>query len=47
MVGVLRASVFNAEIVDAEGESDTSPLVGPEARDKGSLTIALGVDPLL
>ena len=43
----MRAGVFNAEIVNAEGESDGSPLVGPEARDKGALTIALGVETLL
>ena len=47
MVGVLFAGVFNSEIVHAKGESDGLPLVGPEARDKGALDIAFGVEPLL
>ena len=47
MVGVLLAGVFNSEIVNAQGESDGSPLMGPEARDKGALAIALGVELLL
>ena len=44
---MLFAGVFHSEIVHAKGESDGSPLVGPEARDYGSLDIAFGVEPLL
>ena len=47
VVGVLFAGVFHSKIVHAKGESDGSPLVGPEARDKGALAIAFGVEPLL
>ena len=44
---MLRACVLNAEIVNAEVESDGLPLVVPEDRDKGVLTLALVVEPLL
>ena len=47
MVGVLFAGVLHSKIVHAKGESDGSPLVGPEARDKGALAISFGVQPLL
>ena len=47
MVGVLFAGVLNSKIVHAKGESDGSPLVVPESRDKGALAISFGVYPLL
>ena len=46
VVGVLFAGEFNSEIFHTKGKSDGSPLVGPEARDKGALDIAFGVEPL-
>ena len=44
---MLFAGVFHSEIVHAKGEIDGSPLVGPEARYKGALAIAFGIEPLL
>ena len=47
MVGLLFAGVLHSENFHTKGESDGSPLVGPEARDKGDLAISFGVQPLL
>ena len=37
--GMAFTNVFNAEVIDNEGEYDMSPLVNPEARCGGSLLV--------
>ena len=47
VVGVTVANVFNAKIVNSEGEHDETPLVSPEARSGGALVGASGVEAFL
>ena len=44
MFGVLFADVFDAKVIDVEGESDRAPLVGPENGDTFTLGVPLFVE---
>ena len=47
VVGVTVTNVFNAKIVNNEGEHDGAPLVFPEARSDGTLVVASDVEAFL
>jgi hypothetical protein len=42
VVGMLFPNIFNAEIIDNEGEGDWSPFVAPEAWSVRALMISVG-----
>ncbi len=44
MVGVFFANIFNAKVVDAEGEGDAVPIVLPEAQRGRAVMVAMFVE---
>ena len=44
VVHMAVANIFNAEIVNGDGEHDGAPLVLPEARSGGALAVARNVE---
>ena len=47
MVGMLFADVFDAKIVDTEGEADGTPFVGPKPWCERALLVAVFVEAVL
>ena len=47
VVGVLFSGVLHAELVHTKGECDGTPVLCPQAGDKGALAIALCVQSFL